>query len=169
MTHPTTRRTARSAWGAGALAALTALTCMPPAAFAVDEPNLNNNVAAPGVRLPHTVQTQRPRPPGYRPEHRPPGDGNPGYAPRPGYAHGPGYGPGPGRYPPGYRGAGPDHAFYRGGRLPPMYRDRAYVVDDWRAHRLSRPPRGYYWVQTGGDYVLAAIATGVILQVVLAP
>jgi Ni/Co efflux regulator RcnB len=64
-------------------------------------------------------------------------------------------------------GAGPDHAFYRGGRLPPEYRSRQYVVDDWRGHRLSAPPRGYHWVQTGGDYVLAAIATGVIASILL--
>lgn len=57
--------------------------------------------------------------------------------------------------------------FYRGGRLPPEYRSRQYVVDDWRGHRLSAPPRGYHWVQAGGDYVLAAIATGVILSVLL--
>jgi Ni/Co efflux regulator RcnB len=65
------------------------------------------------------------------------------------------------------RGAGPDHAFYQGGRLPAQYRSRQYVVDDWRGHQLSAPPRGYHWVQTGGDYVLAAIATGVILQLLL--
>jgi len=52
------------------------------------------------------------------------------------------------------RGAGPDHRFYRGARLPPEYRNRQYVVDDWRAHRLSAPPRGYHWVQVGGDYVV---------------
>jgi len=65
------------------------------------------------------------------------------------------------------RGAGPDHAFRRGGRLPAEYRSRQYVVDDWRGHHLSAPPRGYQWVQTGGDYVLAAIATGVILNVLI--
>ena len=65
------------------------------------------------------------------------------------------------------RGAGPNHDFRRGGRLPPEYRSRQYVVDDWRAHRLQPPPRGYHWVQTGGDYVLVAIATGVILQFIL--
>ena len=65
------------------------------------------------------------------------------------------------------RGAGPDHSFYRGGRLPTQYRSRQYVVDDWRGHHLSAPPRGYHWVQTGGDYVLAAIATGVIASVLL--
>jgi Ni/Co efflux regulator RcnB len=66
------------------------------------------------------------------------------------------------------RGAGPNHAFYRGERLPVQYRHRQYVVDDWRGHRLSAPPRGYHWVQTGADYVLVAIATGVILQLLLA-
>jgi len=65
------------------------------------------------------------------------------------------------------RGAGPDHAFHQGGRLPAQYRSRQYVVDDWRGHNLSAPPRGYHWVQTGGDYVLAAIATGVIMQLLL--
>lgn len=65
------------------------------------------------------------------------------------------------------RGAGPDHAFRRGDRLPVEYRHRSYVVDDWRGHHLSAPPRGYHWVQTGADYVLVAIATGVILQLLL--
>ena len=65
------------------------------------------------------------------------------------------------------RGAGPNHSFYRGARLPTEYRTRQYVVDDWRGHRLSAPPRGYHWVQTGGDYVLVAIATGIILQLLL--
>ena len=67
----------------------------------------------------------------------------------------------------GERGAGPDHQFYRGGRLPYQYRNNQYVVNDWRGHHLSAPPRGYHWVQTGSDYVLVAIATGVILQLLL--
>jgi Ni/Co efflux regulator RcnB len=65
------------------------------------------------------------------------------------------------------RGAGPDHNFRRGGRLPSQYRGNQYVVNDWRGHHLSAPPRGYHWVQTGGDYVLVAIATGIILQLLL--
>ncbi|MEO5794715.1 MAG: RcnB family protein [Rhodoferax sp.] len=65
------------------------------------------------------------------------------------------------------RGAGPDHNFRRGGRLPSQYRSNQYVVDHWRDHHLSAPPRGYHWVQTGGDYVLVAIATGIIAQVLL--
>ena len=66
-----------------------------------------------------------------------------------------------------YRGVGPDHAWQRGDRLPNDYRARRYVVNDWRGHHLSAPPRGYHWVQAGNDYVLAAIATGVIASILL--
>ncbi|QIL83365.1 RcnB family protein [Diaphorobacter sp. HDW4A] len=65
------------------------------------------------------------------------------------------------------RGAGPDHRWNRGDRIPPAYRSRSYVVEDWRGHRLSAPPRGYHWVQYGGDYMLVAIATGVITSLIL--
>jgi Ni/Co efflux regulator RcnB len=65
------------------------------------------------------------------------------------------------------RGAGPNHDFRKGGRLSGEYRNRQYVVNDWRGHHLHSPPRGYHWVQTGPDYVLAAVATGVIAQIVL--
>jgi len=64
-------------------------------------------------------------------------------------------------------GAGPDHDIRRGGRLPSRYRNHQYVVDNWRDHHLRPPPRGYHWVQTGGDYVLAAIATGVIADLII--
>jgi Ni/Co efflux regulator RcnB len=66
-----------------------------------------------------------------------------------------------------HRGAGPRHDMYKGGRLPSEYRGRQYVVDNWRDHHLSAPPRGYHWVQTGSDYVLVGIATGVIASLLL--
>ena len=65
------------------------------------------------------------------------------------------------------RGAGPDYNYYRGGRLPSQYRGREYVVDDWRGHHLHQPPRGYHWVQTGPDYLLVAISTGIIASILL--
>lgn len=65
------------------------------------------------------------------------------------------------------RGAGPDHQYRRGDRLPGDYRGRSYVVENWRSHNLSEPPRGHRWVQTGADYLLVAIATGLIVQVLL--
>jgi Ni/Co efflux regulator RcnB len=57
--------------------------------------------------------------------------------------------------------------FHRGQRLAPQYRQRVYVVNDWRSHNLRSPPRGHHWVQIGGDYVLVAIATGVIVELLL--
>ena len=38
---------------------------------------------------------------------------------------------------------------------------------DYRAHHLRHPPRGYEWRQSNGQYVLAAVATGVIASMVL--
>ena len=66
------------------------------------------------------------------------------------------------------RGGGPRHDLRRGGRLHKEYRHDRYVVNDWRGRHLSAPPRGYHWVQTGNDYVLATIATGIIAQVLFA-
>nr|WP_312989772.1 RcnB family protein [Comamonas koreensis] len=65
-----------------------------------------------------------------------------------------------------HRGAGPDHRWVKGSRVPPQYRAHGYVVNDWRGHRLSSPPRGYHWIQNGGDYLLVAIASGVVAQIV---
>lgn len=64
-------------------------------------------------------------------------------------------------------GAGPNHNWVKGGRVPPQYRGYQYVVNDWRGHGLRQPPRGHQWVQYGGDYLLVAIATGVIAQLIL--
>ena len=64
-----------------------------------------------------------------------------------------------------YGAKGPQ--YYRGGRIPTEYRNRQHVVNNWRDHRLDAPPRGQQWVQVGSDYVLIAIATGIIAQLVL--
>jgi Ni/Co efflux regulator RcnB len=66
-----------------------------------------------------------------------------------------------------YRGVGPDHGWHRGDRLPNEYWGRRHEVADWRARNLAPPPRGYHWVEVNGDYVLAAIATGIILDTLL--
>jgi Ni/Co efflux regulator RcnB len=65
------------------------------------------------------------------------------------------------------RGPVPHRDWHRGDRLPAEYRGYNYTVEDWRGHGLSAPPRGYHWVGVNGDYVLAAIATGVIASVLL--
>jgi len=38
---------------------------------------------------------------------------------------------------------------------------------DYRAHHLRRPPHGYAWRESNGQYVLAAVATGVIASIIL--
>ncbi|KAF1046824.1 RcnB family protein [Xylophilus sp.] len=55
--------------------------------------------------------------------------------------------------------------FHKGERLPTEYRNRQHYVDDWRAHGLKAPPKGHRWVQVGSDYVLVAVATGVIASI----
>jgi len=65
---------------------------------------------------------------------------------------------------PGYR---PGYsAWRRGGYLPPYYRGGGYVIRDYGYYRLRPPPRGYYWYRAGNDYVLAAIATGLIFDII---
>ena len=111
------------------------------------------------------AQPHRP-PPGHdrRPPHAAPPPPMPPQA-RPGHRpHKPPHAQGPHFH--GQRGAGPQHNWYRGGRIPPAYRGGHYVVNDWRVHRLAPPPRGYHWVQYGPDYLLVAIATGVIAQII---
>jgi Ni/Co efflux regulator RcnB len=39
---------------------------------------------------------------------------------------------------------------------------------DYRHYHLSAPPRGYEWRSVDGNYVLAAVATGVIASAVVA-
>lgn len=65
------------------------------------------------------------------------------------------------------RGFAQPHAEWRrGGRVPSEYRGRNYVVDNYRQYHLNAPPRGYQWVGVGGDFVLAAVATGIIAQII---
>jgi Ni/Co efflux regulator RcnB len=59
--------------------------------------------------------------------------------------------------------------YQRGDHLPYQFRQRHYYVNDWRAHRgLYAPPYGYQWVQAdSGDYLLVALATGLIANLLL--
>lgn len=59
--------------------------------------------------------------------------------------------------------------YQRGDQLPYQFRQRQYYVNDWRSHRgLYAPPSGYHWVQAdGGDYLLVALATGLIANLLL--
>ena len=72
------------------------------------------------------------------------------------------YGPPPAAYygRPDFR---PGYARWeRGGYLPQYYWGRNYIVSDYGRYGLRRPPYGYRWYNVNGDYVLAAIAGGLI-------
>lgn len=48
------------------------------------------------------------------------------------------------------------------------YDGPVYVVHDYGRYRLRPPPRGYHWVRDDdGQYLLVAVATGIILDMVL--
>lgn len=64
-----------------------------------------------------------------------------------------------------YNARGPE--FRRGGYIPREYRNPTYFVTDYRPYHLPPPPRDHQWVQVGADYVLIAIATGIIASIVL--
>jgi Ni/Co efflux regulator RcnB len=144
------------------------------------QPNDPPGSAQPGQR---SYQRPAPRGPHQRPDlrqpaprgwqqpgpraHTPPGYHYPPPGARPYGPPGARIQPPPGAAYPGVRGVGPGYRYYRGDRLPLEYRTRHYVIDDWRPYGLYAPPRGYHWVQVGADYVLVAIATGIILELLL--
>ncbi|PIB93745.1 RcnB family protein [Caulobacter sp. FWC2] len=56
----------------------------------------------------------------------------------------------------------------KGQRLDQRYRGNTYYVSDYRARGLRQPPRGYRWQRVNDQYVLAAVATGLIASVIIA-
>ncbi len=60
------------------------------------------------------------------------------------------------------------HQWARGAVLPHQYFSDHYYVSDWQARHLHAPGEGYRWVRDeDGEYVLAAVGTGVISDVVI--
>jgi len=89
--------------------------------------------------------------------------GPPGPPPGQGYnhphppPHGPGWGP-------GGPGGGPGwHQWHRGDH----YYGSRYYVHNWHHYGLRPPPPGYQWVQNGGQFVLIAVTSGVIADIIL--
>jgi Ni/Co efflux regulator RcnB len=66
--------------------------------------------------------------------------------------------------PPRYGYAPPPYAWRRGGYLPPSY--GGVYISNYGAYGLRAPPRGYRWSRYGNDYLLTAIATGLIFDIV---
>jgi Ni/Co efflux regulator RcnB len=77
------------------------------------------------------------------------------YVPRPVVVHHPSAYRGP---PPWSRGRHYRHAGYA----------PTYVVHEYRPYGLRQPPRGYHWRRSdAGDFLLVAVATGIIADVIL--
>jgi Ni/Co efflux regulator RcnB len=97
-----------------------------------------------------------------------PGKGGHGHGDRGGSSHGD-WSHGSDRH---WRGAhdngrheGEYRRFQRGERVPVIYLQPRYYVNDWRAYNLSAPPRGYRWVRpVDGHFLLVAATTGLIAE-----
>jgi Ni/Co efflux regulator RcnB len=80
--------------------------------------------------------------------------------------HGPQYEqhppPPPVHHPEQHEAYGPPHGgwhegdHYNGGR----------ETVDWHQHHLHQPPQGYEWVQSGDQFVLIAVTTGIIASII---
>lgn len=56
----------------------------------------------------------------------------------------------------------------RGQRIPTVYLQPRYRIDDYRAYRLAPPPAGYGWVRpypNSNEYLMVQLATGLVMQV----
>jgi Ni/Co efflux regulator RcnB len=59
--------------------------------------------------------------------------------------------------------------YYPNGQVPYAWRNDRHVVHDWHRYGLYAPPAGHHWIQAdGGNYLLAAVATGLIVNLLLA-
>jgi Ni/Co efflux regulator RcnB len=57
--------------------------------------------------------------------------------------------------------------WHKGGGIEHEDWDRAQRID-YREHHLHEPPPGYEWRQVGPNFILAAVATGVIASIIAA-
>jgi Ni/Co efflux regulator RcnB len=74
--------------------------------------------------------------------------------------------PGP---PPGFNSPYVRHNNWRHGhRIPMNDWRRGMIITDYGYYHLSPPPYGYQWRYVDGQFVLAAMATGLIASIILA-
>ena len=123
----------------------------PLAGFAQPGPDPDNGPNRQDYRGPQQYQPQRAPQGGYNPQPHP-GQNNPhayrnsDYRPQAGMPV-------------------PHRDWRRGVIVEPAYRSDRYWVTDWHARRLYAPPRDHRWLSVNGDYILVAIASGVIVNI----
>ncbi|WP_119719253.1 RcnB family protein [Cognatilysobacter tabacisoli] len=63
---------------------------------------------------------------------------------------------------------GKHKGWHKGERIDVVYLQPRYYVEDYRHYHLAAPPRGHRWVRTDdGKFVLIAVATGIIADILL--
>jgi Ni/Co efflux regulator RcnB len=63
--------------------------------------------------------------------------------------------------------AAPHPEWRKGAKIAPADWGRGQHFD-YRSHHLQEPPPGYEWREVDGNYVLAAVATGLIASAIIA-
>lgn len=66
------------------------------------------------------------------------------------------------------RPVGDASRFHRGRPLPKTYHHHHHVLHHWHDHHLHRPPHGHHWVVVDSHYLLVAIATGIVVDILIA-
>jgi Ni/Co efflux regulator RcnB len=49
--------------------------------------------------------------------------------------------------------------------VPRAYISDDYMIDDYHAYHLRRPPSGHCWIRVDNDFLLTAIATGLVVDI----
>ena len=58
--------------------------------------------------------------------------------------------------------------YHRGERIEVVYLEPRYYVHDYEHYHLRQPPRGHRWVRDeDGRFILVAVATGIIADILL--
>lgn len=84
-----------------------------------------------------------------------------------GHGHGGGHGHSEEGHPPG-KHKGWHKKYNRGERIERVYLEPRYYVEDYRHYHLAPPPHGHRWVRhPDGRYLLVAVATGIIADILL--
>ena len=56
----------------------------------------------------------------------------------------------------------------RGDRIEIVHVERHYYIDDYAHYHLRQPPRGHRWIRSpDGKFILVAVATGIIADILL--
>lgn len=83
-----------------------------------------------------------------------------------GHGHGHGHGDGDDQgwdHPPGHH-----YGWHKGERVDVVYMQPRYYVEDYHVYHLAPPPPGHRWIRDpDGRFILVAVATGIIADILL--